>query len=79
MHHDTEESSHSNEDPAQPKIHSKNYFKKNYWRLGFPAGSDSKESACNARDPGSIPGLGRNPWRREWLPTPVFLSEIEQA
>ena len=26
--------------------------------LGFPGGSDSKESACNARDLGSIPGLG---------------------
>ena len=24
-------------------------------------------------DPGSIPGLERFPWRREWLPTPVFL------
>ena len=23
----------------------------------FPGGSDGKESACNARDPGSIPGL----------------------
>ena len=23
--------------------------------------SDGKESACNARDPGSIPGLGRSP------------------
>ena len=40
---------------------------------GFPGGSDSKESACSAGDPGSIPGLGRFPWRREWLPTPVFL------
>ena len=29
--------------------------------MGFPSGSDSKESACNARDPGSIPGLGRSP------------------
>ena len=29
--------------------------------LGFPGGSDSKESTCNARDPGSIPGLGRCP------------------
>ena len=28
--------------------------------MGFPAGSDSKESACNAGDPGSIPGLGRS-------------------
>ena len=27
--------------------------------LGFPGGSDSKESACNAGDLGSIPGLGR--------------------
>ena len=26
---------------------------------GFPGGSDSKESACNAGDPGLIPGLGR--------------------
>ena len=29
--------------------------------LGFPGGSDSKESACNAGDPDSIPGSGRNP------------------
>ena len=27
---------------------------------GFPGGSDSKESACNARDAGSIPGSGRS-------------------
>ena len=40
---------------------------------GFPGGSDGKESACNAGDPGSIPGSGRFPWRREWQPTPVFL------
>ena len=26
---------------------------------GFPGGSDSKESACNSRDPGSVPGLGK--------------------
>ena len=24
--------------------------------MGFPGSSDSKESACNAGDPGSIPG-----------------------
>ena len=29
--------------------------------LGFPGGSDGKESACNAGDPGSIPGSGRSP------------------
>ena len=28
---------------------------------GFPGGSDSKESACSAGDPGSIPGLERSP------------------
>ena len=28
---------------------------------GFPGGSDSKESACNAGDLGSILGLGRSP------------------
>ena len=29
--------------------------------MGFPGGSKSKESACNAGDLGSIPGLGRSP------------------
>ena len=29
--------------------------------LGFPGSSDSKESACNAGDLGSVPGLGRFP------------------
>ena len=28
---------------------------------GFPGGSDSKQSTCNAGDPGLIPGLGRPP------------------
>ena len=28
---------------------------------GFPGSLAGKESACNARDPGSIPGLGRSP------------------
>ena len=37
-----------------------------YWRslttgVGFRGGSDGKESACNAGDPGLIPGLGRLP------------------
>ena len=30
-------------------------------KWGFPCGSNSKESAYNAGDPGSIPGLGRFP------------------
>ena len=29
--------------------------------MGFPGGSDSQESACNAGDLGLIPGLGRSP------------------
>ena len=29
--------------------------------LGFPGGSNSKASACNEGDLGSIPGLGRSP------------------
>ena len=28
---------------------------------GFPGGAAGKESACNAGDLGSIPGLGRSP------------------
>ena len=30
-------------------------------KKGFPSGSDGKESAYNAGNPGSIPGLGRSP------------------
>jgi len=29
--------------------------------MGFPGGSDGKESACNEADLGLIPGLGRSP------------------
>ena len=29
--------------------------------IGFPHSSVIKESACNAGDPGSIPGSGRSP------------------
>ena len=38
------------------------YFKTiliNLW--GFPGGSDGKESAYNAGEPGLIPGSGRSP------------------
>ena len=41
--------------------------------LGFPGGSDIKESACNAGSLGSIPRMGRFPWRRAWQPPPVLL------
>ena len=28
--------------------------------LGFPGGSDGKQSTCNAGNLGSVPGLGRS-------------------
>ena len=42
--------------------------------MGFPGSSAGKESTCNAVDPGSIPGSGKIPWKRDRLPTPVFLG-----
>ena len=41
---------------------------------GFSGGSAAKESACSAGDLGSIP-IEKISWRREWLPTLVFLLE----
>ena len=40
--------------------------------LDFPGGSVGKESACNAGDLGSIPGL-EDPLEKAWLPTAIFL------
>ena len=45
-----------------------------YFYRGFPGSSAGKESAYNAADPGSVPGSGRFPWRRDTLPTRVFLG-----
>ena len=36
--------------------------------MGFPGGSDGKESTCNAGDLGSIPGSGRSPRGRQGNP-----------
>ena len=36
--------------------------------MGFPGGSESKVSACNAGDAGSIPGLGRSPGEGKGYP-----------
>ena len=36
--------------------------------MGFPGGSDGKESTCNVGDLGSIPGLGRSPGRGQGNP-----------
>ena len=43
--------------------------------LGFPGGSDGKESACHAGDLGSIPGLGRSPGGRHG--NPLQCSSLE--
>ena len=43
--------------------------------MGFPGSSDGKEPACNAGDLDSVPWVEKIPWRREWLPTPLFLPE----
>ena len=45
--------------------------------LGFPCGSAGKESACNAGDLGSIPGLGRFP--REGKGYPLQYSGLENS
>ena len=42
-------------------------------RVGFPGGSDGKESTCPCRRLGFDTWVGKIPWRREWQPTSVFL------
>ena len=56
--------------------------------MGFPGGSDGKESTCNAGDLGLIPGLGRSPgggqathssilaWRIPWTEEPGRLQSL---
>ena len=50
--------------------------------MGFPYGSDGKESACSVGDLGSIPGLGRssggehgNPLQHSCLENPMDRGE----
>ena len=46
----------------------------NQW--GFPGGSAVKNLPAVQEAPGdvgSIPGLGKIPWKRKWQPTPLFL------
>ena len=43
--------------------------------MGFPGGSDGKESVCNAGELGSIPGLGRS--LREGNGNPLQYSCLE--
>ena len=55
-------------DPLQLFLYFFRFYK------GFPGSSPSKESACNAGDPGLIPGLGRStgeeigyPFQYSWV------------
>ena len=45
--------------------------------MGFPGGSDGKESACNAGNMGSIPGLERFP--EEGQGNPLQYSCLENV
>ena len=40
--------------------------------MGYPGGSDGKQSAHNAGDLGLIPGLGRSPGEGKGYPLPIF-------
>ena len=44
-----------------------------YWDIGFPGGSDKNLLAMWETRVPSLGGPGKIPWRRERLPTPVFL------
>ena len=43
---------------------------------GFPDSSVGKESACNAGDPGLIPGLGRSPGEGIGYPLQYFWASL---
>ena len=45
--------------------------------VGFPGGSECKESACYAGDLGSIPGLGRSPGEESHYP--LQYSDLENS
>ena len=47
----------------------------NIYLLVFPGGSVGKESACNAGDPGSIPGSGKSPGEENGNPLPYSCLE----
>ena len=44
--------------------------------MGLPGGASEKELTCQCKRHERnrfYPGVGKIPWRRAWLPTPVFL------
>ena len=50
---------------GQAYVKVKHYILLFYMQLGFPGGSDGKESACSTVDE-VHPWVGKIPWRREW-------------
>ena len=40
---------------------------------GFPGGSDGEESVLQPRKPELDPWVGKIPWKRDWVPTLIFL------
>ena len=44
-----------------------------YWLMGLLSWLNGKESACQCRRHRFDSWVGKIPWRRKWLPTPVFL------
>ena len=42
--------------------------------MGFPGSSAGKESTCSAGEPGFDSWVGKIRWKRDRLPTPVFLG-----
>ena len=50
-------------------------IEKEFKSLDLPGGSEGKESACNAGDPGSIPGSGKFPWEGHGTPLQYFCLE----
>ena len=60
------------------KLNLKYVFERRYHiTMGFPGGSDGKESACNAGDLGSIPGLGRFPGEENG--NPLYYSCLDNS
>ena len=75
-------------EPLDPKKLSKNHWSRVWAKIDwevqgflssdkrlFPGGSDSKESACHAEDPGLIPGSGRSPGEGQGNPLQHFCLE----
>ena len=55
-------------DQEQQRKQAGSQFQRDFRLKGLPCGSAGKESACNAGELGSIPGLGRSPGEEKGYP-----------